>query len=52
MGGFPFDASYVVLAKENGLSLVTEDEELREKARGLVKVVDLGGLGLGFTEES
>jgi len=41
LGITAYDASYVFLAKKNGLSLVTEDEKLRRKAEGLVKVISL-----------
>ena len=36
-----YDASYIVLAKKNGLTLVTEDKKLRTKAEKIVKVVSL-----------
>ena len=35
------DASYIVLAKNNGFSLVTEDVELRDKARKMIKVMSV-----------
>ena len=36
-----YDASYIVLAKKNGLTLVTEDKTLRTKAEKLVKAASL-----------
>ena len=36
-----YDASYVILAERNGLTLVTEDEELRRKASRRVRVASL-----------
>ena len=36
-----YDASYIVLAGKNGLTLVTEDRKLRTKAEKLVKAVSL-----------
>jgi len=36
-----YDASYVVLAEKNDLTLVTEDKKLRTKAEKLVKAVSL-----------
>ncbi len=36
-----YDASYIVLAEKNGLTLVTEDKKLRMKAKRLVKAVSL-----------
>ncbi len=42
LGMTAYDASYVFLAKQKGLSLVTEDEKLRRKAKGFIKVVSLG----------
>ncbi|HDI32161.1 MAG TPA: PIN domain-containing protein [Thermofilum sp.] len=36
-----YDASYVFLAKQKGLSLVTEDKKLRKKAEKLIKVTSL-----------
>jgi len=36
-----YDASYVVLTEKNNLTLVTEDEKLREKASEKVKVMSL-----------
>lgn len=36
-----YDASYIVLAKKNGLTLVTEDKKLRTRAGKLVKAVSL-----------
>jgi predicted nucleic acid-binding protein len=41
LGLTAYDSSYVVLAKEYGLTLITEDEELKEKAREVVKVVSV-----------
>jgi len=38
LGITAYDASYIALAKVNGLSLVTEDAELRDKARRMIKV--------------
>ena len=32
-----YDASYIVLAEENNLTLVTEDNKLKEKAEKIVK---------------
>lgn len=37
-----YDASYIVLAKKNNLTLITEDEVLRRKAREYVKSLNLG----------
>jgi predicted nucleic acid-binding protein len=39
-----YNTSYVVLAMKHGLTLVTEDEKLREKAKKLVKTVSLDEL--------
>ena len=36
-----YDASYVVLAEKNNLTLVTEDKKLRTKAEKLVKAISL-----------
>ena len=36
-----YDASYVFLARQKGLSLVTEDKKLRKKAEKLIKVTSL-----------
>lgn len=36
-----YDASYIVLAKNHNLSLVTEDKELKIKANKLVKTISL-----------
>jgi len=36
-----YDASYIVLAKKNNLTLVTEDELLRRKAKEYVKTLSL-----------
>ena len=36
-----YDASYIVLAEKNGLTLVTEDKKLRTKAEKLVKAASL-----------
>ena len=36
-----YDASYIVIAEKNGLTLVTEDKKLRTKAEKLVKAVSL-----------
>ena len=36
-----YDASYIVLAKKNNLTLVTEDEILRRKAKEYVKTLSL-----------
>jgi len=36
-----YDASYIVLAERNGLTLVTEDKKLRAKAEKLVKAISL-----------
>ena len=36
-----YDASYIVLAEKNGLTLVTEDKKLRTKAEKLIKAVSL-----------
>jgi len=36
-----YDASYIILAEKNDLTLVTEDERLRTKAEKLVKAVGL-----------
>lgn len=41
LGITAYDASYIVLAKNNGLSLVTEDAELRDKARKMIKVMSV-----------
>jgi hypothetical protein len=39
-----YDSSYVVLAMKHGLTLVTEDNKLREKAKNLVKAISLDEL--------
>jgi len=39
-----YDASYIVLASKHGLTLVTEDRELRNKASKIVKTVSLNEL--------
>lgn len=36
-----YDASYVVLADKNNLTLVTEDSELRKRAREIIKVISV-----------
>jgi len=36
-----YEASYIVLAEKNNLTLVTEDEKLREKASEKIKVMSL-----------
>lgn len=36
-----YDASYVVLADKNNLVLVTEDAELREKAKNIIEVISV-----------
>ena len=36
-----YDASYIVLAEKNGLTLVTEDKKLRAKAEKIVKAASL-----------
>ncbi|MCD6535719.1 MAG: type II toxin-antitoxin system VapC family toxin [Thaumarchaeota archaeon] len=36
-----YDASYLILAKENNLTLVTEDKKLKTKAEKLVKAINL-----------
>ena len=41
LGLTAYDSSYVVLAKEHGLTLVTEDYELKERAREVVKVTSV-----------
>jgi len=41
LGLTAYDSSYVVLAKEHGLTLVTEDYELKERAREVVKVASV-----------
>jgi len=39
-----YDASYIVLARKHGLTLVTEDRELKNKALEIVKAVSLNEL--------
>jgi len=39
-----YDASYIVLARKHGLTLVTEDRELKNKALKIVKAVSLNEL--------
>ncbi len=39
-----YDASYIVLASKHGLTLVTEDRELKNKALKIVKAVNLNEL--------
>jgi len=36
-----YDSSYIVLAVKHGLTLVTGDNKLREKAKKLVKAISL-----------
>ena len=36
-----YDSSYIVLAQKHGLILVTEDKELRDKAKKLVEVKNI-----------
>jgi predicted nucleic acid-binding protein len=36
-----YDSSYIVLAMKHGLTLVTGDNKLREKAKKLVKAISL-----------
>ncbi len=44
LGITAYDSSYIVLAREHELSLVTEDDKLRAKAEGLVRCVSIEGL--------
>jgi predicted nucleic acid-binding protein len=37
-----YDSSYIVLAMKHNLTLVMEDNKLREKAKKLVKAISLG----------
>lgn len=39
-----YDASYVVLADKNNLVLVTEDSELREKAKSLIEAISVSDI--------
>ena len=39
-----YDSSYIVLAMKHDLTLVTNDNKLREKAKNLVKAVSLDEL--------
>lgn len=39
-----YDASYVVLADKNNLALVTEDSELREKAKSLIEAISVSDI--------
>mgnify|MGYP000176753434 FL=1 len=39
-----YDASYIVLAEKNNLTLITEDKKLREKASETVKTISLKDL--------
>ena len=43
-GTTAYDASYIVLARRHGLTLVTEDKRLRRAARGIVEAVSLDDL--------
>ncbi|MGC9010363.1 MAG: type II toxin-antitoxin system VapC family toxin [Sulfolobales archaeon] len=40
-GASTYDASYVALAKKHGLTLVSEDQKLRERYRDLIKIINL-----------
>jgi len=40
-GATAYDASYVALAKKHGLTLVSEDQKLRERYRDLIKIINL-----------
>ncbi len=44
LGIAAYDASYVVLANKNGLILVTEDAELRKKARNIIEVISVNDI--------
>lgn len=37
LGITAYDSSYIVLAQEHNLVLVTEDQELREKCKGIIE---------------
>jgi len=39
-----YDASYIVLAREKGLILVTEDDKLKAKAKNLVRTIGLNNI--------
>lgn len=39
-----YDASYVVLAKKNNLTLVTEDAELRKKTENIINVINVSDI--------
>ena len=39
-----YDASYIILSKENNLQLVTEDEKLRRKASKIVKTTNISDI--------
>lgn len=36
-----YDSSYVFIARERGIPLITEDEQLRRKAEGYIKVMNV-----------
>ena len=39
-----YDSSHIVLAMKHGLTLVTEDNKLRDKVKNLIKAISLDEL--------
>jgi len=37
-----YDASYIFLAKSKGMSLVTEDKDIKNRVRDYIKVLSIG----------